>query len=223
LTIFTPDNEPYIGVRGVYALDILIPPFMHQQVLIAEWTRRNALSPIQKVASELVPGASAIALGTRELVRQGYLLPAQILTRPMLERVATLSYLIENPGTLPLWARGWKHGDRPSLRERMKAMHLPHDIPLDDNEVLPGDEFTQFLFNKYNSLIHGDPSAALTSAILRSDGAAAYTVGKDLSSPGRADRVCTETASWLGVLLARCCELFPQVQEEGAQTEGQPS
>lgn len=204
MTIFTPGSEPYLGVRGVHALDTLIPPFMNQQILIAEWTQRNAISPIQEMASQLVPGASAIALGTRELVRQGYLLPAQILTRPMLERVATLSYLVENPEKLPIWTRGWTHNERPSLRDRMKAMHLPREIPLPGDEVLPGSEFTRFLFDNYNSLIHGDPRAALASAILRQDGTAAYTVGRDLGSPTRADRVCTETACRLAVLLARC-------------------
>jgi hypothetical protein len=61
------------------------------------------LSPLQEAAAELVPSASSIALSIRELVRQGYLLSAAMLRRPLFERVATLSYLIEHPDAVKLW------------------------------------------------------------------------------------------------------------------------
>ena len=81
-TVFTPDNEPYLGRLSLCNLDHMIVAFMDQQKRIAAWTHGATLSPVQKAASQIVPSASSIALSIRELVRQGYLLSALILTRP---------------------------------------------------------------------------------------------------------------------------------------------
>ena len=59
MPIFTPDDEPYLGVRLVHQLDLLIVPLMQQQARIAAWTRSNKLSPLQQAASELAPGAGS--------------------------------------------------------------------------------------------------------------------------------------------------------------------
>ena len=70
------------------------------------------------------------------------------------------------------------------------------------------------LLDRYNSLVHGDPAAALHGAILMPDGGAGYTTGKDVASPPRADEICHETSMWLVVLLARCQEAFPEALSE---------
>lgn len=77
MQIFTPDNEPYLGVQLVHQLDLLIVPLMQQQTRIAAWTRSNDLTPIQQAASELAPGACSLALSIRESVRQGYPMPGR--------------------------------------------------------------------------------------------------------------------------------------------------
>jgi hypothetical protein len=218
MPIFTPDNEPYLGVQLVHQLDLLIVPLMQQQTNIATWTRSNDLTPIQQAASELAPGACSLALSSRESVRQGYLLAALVLTRPLLERVATLSYLVENPAQAELWKQGWPRGGRPSLRTRMKATGLPpaHNSPMSVPGAPNADDINAMI-DRYNGLVHGDPTAAYSTAVLLPDGRPGYAVGKDLSSPTRANRICGETLAWVSVLLARCEQLFPAAKGGAAQ------
>jgi len=109
VSVYTPADEPYLGRTSVRALDELIVRILDAQGTIAAWTRANDLTPLQRAASELIPSASSVALSVRELVRQGYLLSALILTRPLMERTATISYLVEQPHAIALWAEGWPH------------------------------------------------------------------------------------------------------------------
>jgi hypothetical protein len=216
MPIFTPDNEPYVGVQLVHQLDLLIVPLLEQQTRIAEWTQSNDLTPIQQAASELAPAACSLALSIRESVRQGYLLAALVLTRPLLERVATLSYLVEHPAQVELWKQGWPHKGRPSLRNRMKTMGLPP--PPNSPTWVPGapnvDDINAMI-DRYNGLVHGDPRSAYSTAVLLPDGRPGHAIGKDLSSPNRANRICGETITWIAVLLARCEQLF-RMREGGA-------
>jgi hypothetical protein len=104
--IFSPDDEPYLGVPLVHQLDLLIVPLARQQVRIAEWTRTNSATPLQQAAGELAPGACSLALSIRESVRQGYLLVALVLTARFYSGVATLSYPVEHPAQVELWRQG---------------------------------------------------------------------------------------------------------------------
>jgi len=208
VAIFTPDDEPYLGRESVYQFDTIIPLFVEEQVRIAEVTRRMRLAPLQEAAAELVPSASSIALSIRELVRQGYLLSAAILQRPLFERVATLSYLIEHPDSVELWRAGWPRSSRPSVKERMRAMHSVSRVPGAGGPP-PTDDTIRQMLGEMNSLVHGDPAAALHGAVIMGDGTAGYTIGKDLDSPHRADEVCFFATMMLVVLHARSTQLFP--------------
>jgi hypothetical protein len=200
MAIFTPDDEPYLGRQSVFHFDKVLSTFIAEQRRISGQTFTGPLTPAQRAASEIVPSASSIALSIREMVRQGYLLSALILTRPLMERVATLSYLIENPDAISLWEQGWPHKSRPTLEQRMRALGGGvgiEDLPMPRN------------LDRYNGLVHGDPAAALHGAVQLPDGGAGFTIGKDLGSPARADEICAETTMWLIVLLARCSQIFP--------------
>jgi hypothetical protein len=216
VVVFTPDDEPYMGLTVMYQLDLLIVRLLEQQLQIASWTMRNDLSPLQRAASELAPAGCSIGLSIRELVRQAYLLSALVLTRPLLERVATLSYLVEHPSAVSLWEQGWPHNKRPSLRERMKSMGIPPaggsstDVP-----GAPTEADIRAIVDRYNGLVHGDPNAASSTAVLLSDGRAGHSVGKDLGSPARASRICGETLAFLAVLMAQCHRLFPGLSDAG--------
>jgi hypothetical protein len=213
MPVFTPGDEPYLGGRLVHELDLLIVPLMEQQTRIAAWTISSDLTPLQQAAGELAPGACSLALSIRESVRQGYLLAALVLTRPLLERVATLSYLAENPAQVELWRQGWPHKSRPSLRTRMKAMGLPPSAgsPLSTPDAPSGEDVTAMI-DRYNGLVHGDPASAYSTAVLLPDGRPGHAIGKDLSSPTRANQICGETLGWVVVLMARCAQLFPAAE-----------
>jgi len=222
MTVFTPDDEPYLGRKSVYQLDTLLTVFIEEQVRIAMWTRTaSELSPLQRAASELVPSASSIVLSIRELVRQAYLLSALILTRPLMERAATLSYLIENPSKVRLWEQGWPHKSRPSLKERMASLGDVNGAHNQGDQRL--HERIADAIDRYNSVVHGDPAGALHGAVLLADGTAGYTIGKDLKSPARADEVCFETVCWLIVLMARSVQTLSPVTPTGSRAADRSS
>jgi hypothetical protein len=95
---------------------------MEQNTKIGPWTHGRTISPLQMAATELIPHGFSIALSIRELVRQAYLISAEILLRPLIERAAVISYLCETPSALPLWEAGWPHKSRPPLYKMLAAM-----------------------------------------------------------------------------------------------------
>jgi hypothetical protein len=203
--VFTPDDEPYRGRPALFHFDQVLIVLAAEQSRIGPWTRTHELTALQRAAGELVPGACSVAFSVRELVRQGYLLAAMILIRPLVERVSTLAYLIDHEDAVSLWQAGWPHGSRPGLATRLKTIGGPGN-PVDTDIQQSLDELRQ----TYNSLIHGDPQSALTSAVLLSDGAAGYTISKDLTSPARADDICRQASTYAMVLTVRCAEIFPR-------------
>ena len=203
--VFTPDDEPYRGRQALFHFDQVLIVLAAEESRIGPWTRTHELIVLQQAASELVPGACSLAFSVRELVRQGYLLSAMILIRPLVERVSTLTYLIDHENAVSLWQAGWPHGSRPSLATRLKTMGGPGN-PAGSDIRQSLDELRQ----TYNSLIHGDPKSALTSAVLLSDGTAGYTIGKDLASPARADDICRQASIYAMVLTVRCAQIFPR-------------
>jgi hypothetical protein len=100
----------------------MIKAAMEKNAKIGPWTHGRNLTPLQSAATELLPHGFSIALSIRELVRQGYLISAEILLRPLIERAAVISYLCETPSALPLWEAGWPHKSRPPLYKMLAAM-----------------------------------------------------------------------------------------------------
>lgn len=202
--IFTPNDEPYRGRPALFHFDRVLIVLMAEQNRIGSWTRSNELTALQRAASELAPGACSVVLSIRELVRQGYLLSALILIRPLIERVSTLAYLIDHADAVEGWQAGWAHKSRPTLATRLGSLGGPgHPAPSAVQASL------NELRSTYNSLVHGDPNSALTSAILLPDGSTGYTTGKDLTSPARADDICHQASTYAMVLTVRCAAVFP--------------
>jgi len=201
--VFTPGDEPYLGLAAVQFFDQMLIGLAAQQRQIGPWTRTNAMSALQEAAAELVPGACSVTFSIRELVRQGYLLSARILLRPLVERVSTLAYLIDHEDAVDLWKAGWPHKSRPSLATRLSTITGPGEVPADIKAAF--DESRQI----YNSLVHGDPHSALTSAIVLPDGNPGYTISKDVRSPSRAAEICHEAGAYAMVLTVRSAQVFP--------------
>lgn len=70
--VFTPDNEPYLGIESVLWFDRIICWPMESNVKVACWTRQNSasLSKLQRTACQIIPQGISIALSIRELLRQ---------------------------------------------------------------------------------------------------------------------------------------------------------
>ena len=137
-------------------------------------------SALQEVAMQVVPAASSIAQSIRVMIREGYLVSALILLRPLWERIATLCYLERHEEAITLWREGWPHRTRPSLKDRESAM-MPGA-----NHLLITQLTTAV--SAYNSVVHGDPTAAQQSLAQTGDGIA-YITDRDYRSPARAHSI----------------------------------
>lgn len=122
--------------------------------------------------------------------------------------MTTISYLIQHPDGVTLWKQGWPHNSRPSLRDRVAALG-DLSVGAVGPQVPPWMDDPRAFVDSLNSLVHGDPQAALNGAVLRDDGEPAFTVSKDVASPARANDVSIFTTAMAVVLIGRTRELFP--------------
>jgi hypothetical protein len=199
--VFTPHDEPYLGRESVYHFDQMILCCLEANWEAAAFSRSNAnsLSELQHAGCQLIPHGVSLALSTRELVRQGYLLGALVLLRPLIERAAIISYLCEQPEAIHLWRDGWKHGKRPSLATMLSTMSEKVDVAA-----------AQELCNRFNHILHGDPAGASHGIITLDDGTPGFSPSKQLNNPSLCDDICFHALSFLIVLTARMAQIFPR-------------
>ena len=136
-------------------------------------------------------------------MRQGYLLSADILIRPLIERIAILSYLEKNPAQVETWKSGWQRSARPSLAEMLK--HLVGN-QMDQSTI------EQNVIGQFNHLIHGDPFGASTNLIDLGDGRQGYASSKHLNNPALCDEICVQATMYLVVLMSLMASYFPDVE-----------
>lgn len=199
-----PPEDPYSSLEPVQHLDKMLEG-LDRALHGIRSAGRSQLSDIQAVALELIPAASSIAASIRAMIREGYLVSAMILFRPLMERVATLCYLEQNEEALALWRQGWPYGTRPSLRTRLGAV-----IPGSPQDLV--DQLAQSVA-AYNSLVHGDPVAGQQSLTYSYDGPeieVAYAFGRDYGAPGRAASIAVEAGVAVAILTARTGRIFRQ-------------
>ncbi|BBN81338.1 hypothetical protein PA25_13230 [Pseudoalteromonas sp. A25] len=196
--IFTPDNEPYLGLRSLMILDTTIVASLKLNSDVATYTHRNNLTRLQKAATQIIPQGFNLVLSIRELIRQGHLFSAAVLVRPLIERTGIISYLVENPSALNEWEDGWRHGKRPSLKKMLKNMHGEGE-----------DEGLQDTIDTFNHLVHGDPMSAEFNLVNLDNDALGYGVGRVTNNNNLCDLLCTLTLSWLVVLSAMASKAFP--------------
>lgn len=189
---FTPDNEPYLGRQALHRFDRLIVVSLRRNEDLAKRSRDEGLTDVQVAACQIVPQALKLALAQRELVRQGYLFAARVLTRSLVERAVILLYLESQPDAVGIWKQGWRYSERPSLRTMLKQVSDQHMPFLND---YPG------LIDEFNSLTHGDPASAIHNLTFLDPGGPIFGVSKDLDRPEICDRVCEEVSLWLGHLM----------------------
>lgn len=193
----------------LHHFDQVVVAALEQQHAIGPWTRRNSdkLTRFQAAACQIVPGACSIALGIRELIRQACLFPALMLLRPLIERAATISYLVETPEALELWEQGWPYSRRPKLPDLLVSMKIGQ-LPVDSGD--PSLAEARMIASYYNARVQGNPLSAQENIVVREASEATYSVSKDLDSPEKADNLATHGAMYLIVLMARAAQIFPE-------------
>lgn len=201
--VFTPDNEPYLGMESVLWFDRIICWSMESNTKVANWTRDNAsqLTPLQRAACQIIPQGISIALSIRELLRQAYLFPALVLIRPLIERAAVVSYLDTHPDAVSLWEGGWRHRERPSLATMLASM--AGGVPVPE---------AQKICTVHNHIVHGDPFSSYNNLIGLPEGSLGYASGKMLDNRDLCDQVAMESQCYLIVLSARMSSVFPDVE-----------
>lgn len=197
-SVFTPDNEPYLGRESVYHFDQVILSCLEANTDIAAFTHSNTLTDLQKAACQIIPQGISIALSIRELVRQGYLFSAIVLMRPLIERAGMISYLQVNPENVYLWHDGWKYRERPSLATMLATMQGETNI-----------EQAKQICDLFNHILHGDPIGSSFNLVHLDSGSFGYSVSKTLHDPELCDFICFQSYSYLIVLMGRMVACFP--------------
>lgn len=55
--VFTPDDEPYLGLASLVGFDRALVVLVDQQRHIGPWTRAHDLTSLQQAATDLAPSA----------------------------------------------------------------------------------------------------------------------------------------------------------------------
>ena len=200
--VYLPHNEPYLGRAQLLAFDRAIPAAMQLNIAVAARTFEIKMSPQQAAVSEIVPQGISIALGVRELIRQGYLFSAAILLRPLLERTALVFYLLDTPAAVTAWHAGWPRSDQPSLPKLIE--HLL------SRAGKSGTLGVKELATMLHKVVHSDPMAAHWNTTSK-HGRVAYASGKTIDAPDVADFCAVFGRRCLQHLVDAADSAFPEI------------
>ncbi|MDX8388105.1 MAG: hypothetical protein R8M46_06180 [Ghiorsea sp.] len=206
--IFTPDNEPYLGLEPLMVFDHMIVAAFKLSAEVASYTHQNKLNRLQKAAAQIVPQGLNIALSMRELIRQGHLFAAAVFMRSLIERVGILTYLLKEPSGIDKWESGGLHQERPSLNTMLKTLSNGGDV-----------DAIKATVDTYNHLVHGDPMSTRFNLVNLDDDALGYGVGRVIDNSKLCDSLCDQTLSWLIVLTGKTGVFFPECKEPANNTD----
>ncbi len=202
--VFTPDNEPYLGSEALRRFDLTIVGVLKANRAVASASRQNErLTELQLAACEIIPQGISVSLSIRELIRQGYLLSAMILIRPLMERAAIISYLVKHPASVEIWKLGWPHGKRPSLSTMLDSMGWE----------AAGDSMSKEICSIFNHLVHGDPFASEWNITDPGAVGLGYSSGRITDRPDVCDILAGITSGQMLVLMALMAATFPGIDE----------
>lgn len=121
-----------------------------------------------------------------------------MLLRPVVERVATISFLCDKPEDITVWKNGWKWKERPNFQELISN--------LSGKSVQIGkDEFINIL----HSLVHGGEDSVLFGALEDDLAAYGFSSGKVVNNPQKCNNSAYIATMMLIVLLVRITQVFP--------------
>lgn len=206
----SPIQDPYLGRSLLHGLDLLIVGAMSLNTEVANSTHGKELTRLQRAACQIIPNGFSIALSIRELIRSGYLFSAEILVRPMIERVAVLSHLIVAGDTaLDLWEQGWPHKTRPSVKAMLHSI-TEYDDFSDEVDVR---HLTASMIDGFNAVVHADPAGLDTNIGKTIDGTLGYLSGANINDPHRCDLICGMVMTYMALLMKRAVQVFPDIKQ----------
>jgi hypothetical protein len=199
--VFTPDNEPYLGLADLMFFDQLICSAMEQNAITAPTSHHRTLTDHQKMACQVIAQSLSLALSIRELIRQGYLFGGHVLLRALTERAVMLMYLKDYPREIDKWNRGWQCNEAPSLAKMFDAIQAK----LQQGPTISGRDFTA----QMNSLLHAKPDSAPWNMIPLSETRQGHAVSKILDRPELCVELCVSTIPWLAAVIGMMRAYFP--------------
>ena len=208
--VFTPSNEPYLGLEELVALDRVIVAAVEELHRAKPLTSNPHLSTSQKAATLLIPSGYSLCLSVRELIRQGYLHGALTLLRPILERAITVKYLRLHTEFHPIWENGWKYKERPKLPEMIDAL-FSDNLDEELRQALADNNWTinKVLTSKGNEMVHGGIEGLLKNLNESGEGMISNP-SKVVDRPDLAKEAALECATWLIILMTESIAAFPE-------------
>ncbi len=187
----------YVDRASVQALDETLARIrsnMPDQALSA--VRPDELTSIDAVSLIVLYSATGIGFAIRRLCQCGYLLAAELLLRPLVERIA-VQHFLRQQGTRGLVQ--WLNGSRPSISKSLRQIV---GRPVDETiaEALAGG------WEYFNKIFHADPLGAGWHAE-DADGAERSIFSSSISpaTNTRFDTICQSARDLLTVLSIRVC------------------
>jgi hypothetical protein len=170
------------------------------------------LSRLHRACVPLLAPAYSIVFAIEALLRDHHLFAAELLQRPLLERVGVLNFLLsKGEFALALWEHGWNKDDknRPRMTELIDAIpelaKQPHGIA---TELTP-EEFKRQTLLRLHSVVHADPIGALRT-LMPSDCGVVMVSGPMQGNPTRRQEVGVLTAVCVSALLGVTERIFPE-------------
>lgn len=183
-TIYTPDNEPYIGRELLFHLDQVISSSLEQYDSLGSNVKGEDLTAIQIMALQQSSQFLNILCSLRELIRQGYLFGAHVLVRPLIERQTILLYLHLFPERMASWENGWHQGDAPGLARMIDDIQSRWNR----DELVKGKD----ILKKMNSLLHAKPDSVWMNLVHHHDDKFSFSPSKILNRPQLCDDLCAD-------------------------------
>lgn len=183
----------------------------HDCQIVGMLSHDKDLSDLEIAIVDLVPVSLSIAFSVRELIRHALVPAARILLRPLLERAATVDYLVSEPSALDLWQSGWKHGARPSFASLLARMTGS------DNE-----QFRQILdvVDDFNSVVHADPAGCRKFAFQHPQFGQRYSLGMTLGADEMVSNISAASAMAVTFLASNAKRAFrSRILKHGKEDE----
>lgn len=167
------------------------------------------LSRLQSAATQLLSPAYSLAFGIEALLSARHLFAAELLLRPLIERVAVLNYLAEEGDqALDIWDSGWDKNKRPSLPELIEYVPVLQDRPSEPDGSMTMKEFRQRTLNRLHALVHADPLGSLR-CLAPAESDHVMISGPMVGNQIRFNEVAIHTVIFVSALLKVTERVFP--------------
>lgn len=183
------------------------------------WNQRSVehanqidLTRLQRAAVQLLAPAYSIGFAIETLISTRHLFAAELLLRPLIERIAVLNFLhAEGETALGVWERGWEPKDKDRPRIRRLLDYVPELAREPDGLAKPSaDDFKSYTLRRLHAIVHPDPVGSLRCLSPDADGETFRMIsGPMVDNQVRVDEVATLAFIFVSALLKVTERTFP--------------